>query len=210
MIYFAMNGFWDSEVRGAWTAVSRAPWLKAIALYAKGDCWHGGGLFLDNQCYWLNNGYGHDVLAETSEVNRDDEFEPDEDFGGECPGVYYVRLQRDGWVLKGGGAKAGSGKAAIFEKCLPMGWALRKIVHAEVGPPKGKGCYWDEHELVSEEGVVQQFPDWEWAECDGRRLVWATNGCLYASPIITEKELGPGKLLHDFSSMKFRRVAAPY
>src|SRR5262252_8905258 len=45
MIYFAMDGRWSSRTRGAWTAISIAPHLKAIALYAKGDCWHGGGLF---------------------------------------------------------------------------------------------------------------------------------------------------------------------
>ena len=59
LIYFAMNGYWDSETRGSWTAISRSPWMKAIALYAKGDCWNGGGLFLNNHTYWLNDGYGH-------------------------------------------------------------------------------------------------------------------------------------------------------
>src|ERR1044072_1506626 len=42
--YFAMNGQWESEVKGAWTAIARTPWLKAISLFAKGDCWFGGGL----------------------------------------------------------------------------------------------------------------------------------------------------------------------
>src|SRR6185295_14189761 len=45
MIYFAMNGRWHSAAKGAWTAVSKAPYLKAVALYPKGDCWNGGGLF---------------------------------------------------------------------------------------------------------------------------------------------------------------------
>src|SRR5437762_11282439 len=61
MIYFAMNALWDSEAKGAWTAVSRAPYLKAIALWPKGDCWNGGGLFISNDRYWLNDGYGHEV-----------------------------------------------------------------------------------------------------------------------------------------------------
>lgn len=37
-IYFAMNGKWESETKGAWTAISRVPYLNALALYAKGDC----------------------------------------------------------------------------------------------------------------------------------------------------------------------------
>src|SRR5215472_15285961 len=44
LIYFAMNGKWNSETKGSWTAISHAPWLKAIALFGKGDCWNGGGL----------------------------------------------------------------------------------------------------------------------------------------------------------------------
>src|SRR5574341_2274100 len=39
MIYFANKG------GGAWTAVSRVPWLKAISYYEKNNCWLGGGLF---------------------------------------------------------------------------------------------------------------------------------------------------------------------
>ncbi len=37
-------------------AIERAPWLKALALYPKGDCWYGGGLLLDDNRYWLNDG----------------------------------------------------------------------------------------------------------------------------------------------------------
>lgn len=44
LIYFAMNGRWQSETKGSWTAISRAPYLKALALFSKGDCWQG--------CYW--------------------------------------------------------------------------------------------------------------------------------------------------------------
>src|SRR5947209_12822707 len=32
LLYFAMNGRWHSEAKGAWTAISRAPYLKAIGL----------------------------------------------------------------------------------------------------------------------------------------------------------------------------------
>ncbi|EDN66679.1 conserved hypothetical protein [Beggiatoa sp. PS] len=62
LIYFAMNGKPRSEVRGSWTAISKAPYLKAIGLWAKGDCWHGGGLFLSNTEFWLNELYAHKLL----------------------------------------------------------------------------------------------------------------------------------------------------
>jgi hypothetical protein len=31
-LYFAMNGKWQTEARGSWTAISRAPYLKALAI----------------------------------------------------------------------------------------------------------------------------------------------------------------------------------
>ena len=99
-IYFAMNGRWDSQTKGSWTAISRAPFLKAVTLLAKGDCWNGGGLFTDSQHYWINDGYGHVVLSDHGKLQRDVDYQPPELYGGECPGVYYVRLQRDGWSLR--------------------------------------------------------------------------------------------------------------
>jgi len=69
-IYFAMNGRWESETKGAWTAVSRVPFLKAVDLYGKGDCWHGGGLFLSDREFWLNDGRGHTELKKSSQMQR--------------------------------------------------------------------------------------------------------------------------------------------
>ena len=96
-IYFAMNGKWDSETKGAWTAISKVPYLKALVLLGKGDCWHGGGLFTADARYWLNDGYGHVILLQDSRVTRDLSFQPTDYFGGECLNVYYRRLMRDGW-----------------------------------------------------------------------------------------------------------------
>ena len=50
-LYFALNGRWDSETRGAWTAISQYPYLKAIGLWAEGGTWGGGGLWVDNLTY---------------------------------------------------------------------------------------------------------------------------------------------------------------
>ncbi len=77
LIYFAMNGKWESKTKGAWTAISRVPYLKAVTLLTKGDCWHGGGLFLGNHTYWLNDGYGHLIHVDSKEVVRDTSFKPE-------------------------------------------------------------------------------------------------------------------------------------
>src|SRR5579871_613334 len=39
--------FKDQDYTYAWTAVSKVPFLTTLALWPKGDCWHGGDLFLE-------------------------------------------------------------------------------------------------------------------------------------------------------------------
>src|ERR1700761_7760354 len=45
-VYFASKfnnrTLFDHEYTYAWTAVSRPPYYTALALWPKGDCWHGG------------------------------------------------------------------------------------------------------------------------------------------------------------------------
>lgn len=205
-IYFAMNGRWQSETKGSWTAISRAPYLKAVSLFAKGDCWHGGGLFVSNREFWLNDGYGHKQLKSTPSVRRKLDAQPDDSYGGECLTVYYNRLQRDGWTMRD---KEYQG-ATLFEKKLPKGWLLRKLAFAEIGAPPGRGCYWDAHELRHDStGVILAYPEWEWADLVDGRLIFAAEGKLCEARLGRGNLLGE-KLLHDFNDMKFTAIAAPY
>jgi hypothetical protein len=207
-IYFAMNGHWQSESRGAWTAISRAPYLKAIAFFPKGDCWNGGGLWTGRASYWLNG--CHTVARDTSVVKRDLGYQPPAIYGGECLSVYYHRLLRDGWGLVDRIQSGQWNAIDIFEKPIGKGWILRKIAHAEVGAPEGKGCYWDEHELIGPDRVESiHCPDWEWAELDETRLVWATAGKLYAAQV-TKAGLVKEVELFDFNGMEFTPIEAPY
>jgi hypothetical protein len=210
LIYFAMNGKWKSEAKGSWTAISRAPYLKAIAIFPKGDCWHGGGLFTGKNNYWLNDGYGHSILRNTNEVHRDSEFQPSQHFGGECLSVYYPRLLRDGWTLIERTRVEKHKDYDLFEKPIYKGWILRKIAHAEIGAPAGKGCYWDEHELIhSQLNMCIKCPDWEWAEMDEKRLVWSASGKLFTGKL-DKNGLTDQVELFDFNDMKFEPIEAPY
>lgn len=205
-IYLAMNGRWESETKGSWTAISRAPYLKAVSLFAKGDCWHGGGLFLSDKEFWLNDGYGHTELKTTRQLRRNLSYQPPSYFGGECLNVYYNRLQRDGWVMHGEEYQG----ATLFEKTLPKSWVLRKLAFVEIGAPPGRGVYWDAHELRhTSTGNLLAFPEWEWADFVDGRLVWGTNGQLRAARLGSGKLQGE-KLLHDFNAMTFEARAAPY
>jgi hypothetical protein len=216
-IYFAMNGKWSSPVKGSWTAISRAPYLKALALWPWGDCWNGGGLFLSDSRFWLNN-HWYDEATEVTDtigsLGKKLVQEPgcpfDENYGGECPSVYYHRLQRDGWKLLRKESPSSEGRVVMFEKPLPSGWVLEKSAHASINHPVGSGCYYDTHRMIHpESGTVMDHPEWEWAELDRKRLVWVTKGVLYAAKICG-KGLRDVKVLHDFNEMEFEAIPAPY
>lgn len=209
-IYFAMNGKWRSDAKGAWTAIARAPWLKAVSLFPKGDCWHGGGLFLSDKSYWLNDGYGHQTMHDNREVQRNKQYVPSNQYGGECLHVYYNRLQRDGWDIGDCVQKEKWHTETAFVKKIAKQWTLRKICHSQVESPVGKGCYWDEHELVSKSGVVISKPDWEWAEWVDNNICYAEKGILYQLNTQNMNNLAEPKLLHDFNPYEFESKQAPY
>ena len=207
-IYFAMNGKWQSETRGAWTTVARTPWLKAISLYAKGNCWNGGGLFLTNRTFWLNDGLGHVPLFESSQVHRNIHYHPEHHYGGECPHIYYNRLQRDGWSLIDTIRENQTNGRTIFERTTKAGWVLRKICHEELPKRKGRGVYWDAHELTGEAGTIS-LPDWEWAEWVDDEIIFCLKGCLYRQRIIDADRLTAPEMLHDFNPYTFEKRIAP-
>jgi hypothetical protein len=208
-IYFAMTGRWQSETKGSWTAISLAPYLKAVSLFAKGDCWNGGGLFTGKNRFWLN-GFGYSTVREDQRLVLDRKFAPHDHYGNECSGVYYVRLQRDGWKLVRSDTRAFGDSYTMFEKPLTKGWVLRKIAHEQIGAPPGKGCYWDQHSLEhAPSGQRVSGKDWEWGDVDGDRLFWAVDGQL-KSAHVGKSGLQDETLLHDFNGMKFEAIEAPY
>jgi len=207
LIYFAMNGHWDSETKGSWTAISKVPFLKAATLYPKGDCWFGGGLFTRNNQYWLNQD-SNTVKCDTLNLRLDSTFAPPA-YGSECTSVYYVRLQRDGWRLIDRRRFTPSHEATVFEKALAYGWTLRKFAHeSSAGRAKGRGCYWDDHEL-EREGLKEPRFEWEWAEGDASTLFWISRGRLFRGSLSAEG-LQDEKLLFDFTPMEFEAIKAPY
>jgi len=52
-------------------------------------------------------------------------------------------------------------------------------------------------------------PDWEWADIDGERLVWAAGGKLFASTLDQDGMTQEAEL-QDFSEMTFEPIEAPY
>jgi len=183
MVYFALDGKWKSETKGAFTALSRAPYLKAVRLWPQGNTWGGGGLFYlraERADDW-------DALRPVDGHSR---------LGG---GSYLERLARDGWRHAGKTKAAQGGKA--YEKDLGAGWVLRK---------KAVGGN-EHHQLRAPDQSIRLLPAWEWADFDAprQRLLWAEAGVLQAAALGPD---GPGqpRQLFDARGMTFERLQAPY
>jgi len=199
LIYFAITGKWGTESQGSYTAISRAPYLKAETLLAKGDTWHGGGLFVSEREYWLNDGYGHKIVRDESKARRTSTY-PWHEFPpiGQTD-LYEIRLQMDGWQRMDYGW-IGKGAIVHFEKPVGLRWRLRKRVHGSR----------ERHELLHPgTGRSIAMPSWSWAEVDGKRLVWIEAGRLFEAGV-DSGGLQDTRLLHDFNAYRFEKLIAPY
>ena len=193
----------------SWTAISRAPYLKALDLWFNGTAWNGGGLFLSNRKVWLNApAPGIATLRRARfdldlDVSQDFPFETY--FGGECPGVYCHRLLRDGWT-----AKHQAENSVVYEKQLAFGWALQKLF-VSGKPGKGSGCYWERHRIINPARRLKvDGTGWRWADYDAprNRILYARNGMLFALPVA--EDFGSPVMLKNLNDMSFEATKAPY
>lgn len=204
-LYFAMTDKRSNKAAATWTALSRMPYLKALDFYPKGDAWEGGGIFLNNKEYFLNDRYYHKHKDErrTSGLQCLNNMRAKHAHGAECLSIYFPRLIKEGWELI-----EHQNNIAIFEKTLGD-WVLRKIAHAGTNTPDGKGCYWDEHILNYKKKLTIDGANWEWADFDKKTVVFAEKGCLFRAKISADFMAKPKKLI-DFSKHVFEPIRAPY
>ncbi len=111
LIYFAAK--WNTPLQ-TWTAVSRTPYLTALALWPKGDAWGGGGVFMAPKTIGLNHptedaprlldaksAKWHPLGQEKQTLPKDYKFQRWSEYAGsgEDNPILYHRATRDGWVL---------------------------------------------------------------------------------------------------------------
>ena len=103
LVYFAQKisarTLKDKEYTYAWTAISKPPYLTALALWPKADCWDGGGLFLSPKSIHLNHARGakaHPDHKPPGWLHVSPKTSP----RGEDDPIFSERLKRDGWSLK--------------------------------------------------------------------------------------------------------------
>jgi hypothetical protein len=102
LIYFASKfnkkTVSDKEYTYAWSAISKPPFLMALALWPKGDCWHGGGLFRTSCDVFLN--HRPDVSEpHPKHLPTGVRLRSNPDAAGEDDGVAVTRMVRDGWKI---------------------------------------------------------------------------------------------------------------
>lgn len=128
MIYFAQkinrHTLEDREYTYAWTAISKPPYLTALALWPKGDCWHGGGMFETDRRVWLNHRPAAAIPHPNHKPQGPKVVDNPQAHGEDDP-VLWPRLDRDGWSCKQAWkvGRAGYGfvteQPMIFHKACP-------------------------------------------------------------------------------------------
>ncbi len=208
IIYFAYNGRWQQESLGSWTAVSRYPYLKALDFWPKGDAWNGGGLFLSNQKYLLYERFPHQQSTFSGEFQVKKGIPNFRIMNNECLGIYIPKLMRDGWKYEGR-QREEKDQIITMVKRVNSQISVQKWVHATISPPKGKGVYYEEHQILGIDYKPEYFKDVENLDCYQETLFWPYQGKIYTAKVRGDF-IDEAKEVHDFTDYKFEAVKAPY
>lgn len=193
---------------GHWTALSRAPFLKAIGFWPRGDTRLGGGFFPDKKTFWLNAKTVDKQLPDgLTRAMLDVEWH----FGIEAHDVFALRLRRDGWMLQGTSVypRQAPAEEVLWTKTRNA-WTLSQFMRSDSEPPPSRGHSWQWFRANNvQTGEILGDQSWEWADFDGDRLVWAQHGKLFATKIW---DGGHGDIIElaDFNDWKFKNIIAPY
>lgn len=207
------------------SAVSRPPYLSALALWPKGDGWGGGGHFSKKERILLNHRASETELGPDSSIPpwlTVDQFGDRPGWGEDEP-VWFARLRRDGWKLTSHPEKTKDdwGARVMVEYDPPIHWQkshplmpnaytlqMSILGIKEVDGP----WYLIEHSIIENDGNVKTIGRSEWADWSQTGdLLFSQSGCLFrlrCNGVV----LGPIKAseqIADFSDLKFQTCEAP-
>jgi hypothetical protein len=183
-IYFAAKHHHpasDPSYSNAWTAISRPPYLTALALWSNlGTTYHGGGLFATEDVVWLNSVHSRWSNPDRSLPPPHPNHQPPPSLQiFPCPftsgdQLHTVRLVRDGWELQTPGDIFCDGdvESGTLTKSFPES---TRVLHFDFG-----------HEITrfamndSNTTSRLELDRATWADRDQRgRLVFARDGKLF-------------------------------
>ena len=187
----------DKAYTYAWSAVSTPPYLTTLALWPKGDCWHGGGLFEDNRTLLLNHAPFQATPHPRHLPPKQLRVMPNPLARGEDSPIYHRRLKRDGWIMEQDSlwTRPQDGNTLHMEQ----GWW---DFQAYGGPYVMQYAVDNGQHMLLIKGRVT------WADWDQQgRLVYARDGKLFSAEIgqhrLDEREIA------DFNAHKPQQVVTP-
>ena len=222
LMYFAAN--WKKPYQ-SWSAISRPPYLTALALWPKGNAWGGGGHFMKSDQVALNHREYEMSLAEGFSVPKWLTIGQlgEHSGGGEDHPIWPVRLQRDGWKLIAYPEKTKDDHGAkvwieydppyLWQKPHPV-WPKKYQMQMSVLGIKERNGPWHivEHSVTGNDGYLGNIGRSDWADWSPTGdLLFSQSGCLYRLRAIKGK-FGPvesSEQVADFSSLEFSACAAP-
>jgi hypothetical protein len=207
LIYFAQKisgrSLKNIDYTYAWTAISRPPFLTALALWPKGDCWHGGGLFNDSKVVLLNH---RPAVAMPHKKHKPHGLVviPNPEAQGEDDPLFSQRLERDGWQLKKAW-RMERRKFAVFhttqpevrEKANPNRTHIIRLVRSIENFD-----YSEEFEVLNaKQTILTRIERASWVDWDHRgRLVFARDGSIFSATINVGGQLTEELLINLNSS----------
>lgn len=223
----------------SWTAVSRPPYLTALAFWPKGDGWGGGGLFSTSRSLALNHRpplSEHSCGIDGNEMRLAPECDPlpkgfrirplgPQSGWGEDDPIHAMRQHRDGWRLA---SEGGAGKEAPldFSAPPPPVWVsfdpplvkqkpLRKggpfLQTALHGIKERDGRWYIETaQVVSGTRVLADLGRVDWADIDASSdVLYARGGKLFRLPVAPGKAPSDPIEVADLNPLTFERRSSP-
>ncbi len=217
LVYFAAK--WKGPYQ-TYTALSRPPWLTALALWRGVGAWGGGGLFHDERTLLLNQ--RGSLRPDEGKVHprlRTSPLGPHAGFGEDNP-IWHMRLLRGGWTLA---------QAGVWERSTTkVSWRIDPpMIYRRAQPAKPNAIlemriaglheidgpwYVVEHGIMDERGGERaSLGRSDWADWDARGdLLFARNGRIYRTP--RESVYDPAssaRELLDLGPLTFTRRTSP-
>ena len=206
----------------SWTAISRPPYLTALALWTNHGIW-GGGLFGDD---WTSLRLNH--LSPVEAVRPTDQMLPspfkvsliepalDEE------ALVSLRLERDGWVARTEGTSMRLPRGSrlwtridpptVRERSGPGGMTLQVALHG-TGEANGSP-YVETGQVVDQnERVLVDLGRIDWADLDHNGdVLYAARGCIHRlrnDQIGATQDLAQSTKIADLNALEFDSVIAP-
>lgn len=220
LIYFAAN---YKKPYFSWTAISKPPYLTALALWPKGDGWGGGGLFDSENSVRLNHRPKEMELAEGFKLPKRFRIQPlwEHSGWGEDSPINDMRMERDGWIVLQQGKRVEKKGTISYAYDPPWIYAKRfsrqkksfELHWLTLGYHERQGPWNVEEFLIKQpKGEDIELGRLDWADVDSNcDLLFAKEGCLYRlSPdnrSANPYDIKRAKKLCDFTASKFSPMA---